>query len=426
VLRKWVVRRRVPVAAATSLVALLTAIAVVGYHLNRGMALQRLQGIDEGNSATQATREAEHGKYQSAVRYDDQAIALGRKSVDAWARSAYLHLLLGHREEYRRRCREILGRFGDTDLERDGEYAAEVCLASPEALDDWTPVVRLTGRLYSDPDVDPGGATWVYIVKGMADYRVGRPREALAWLNKAEPLARRPREAAIVRYLQAMARYRLGETAAARERFLKACEWYAADPTINSDYTNLFLMYFARTEAEKLMGADAPDPGWWKYRPPPTPPTLPCLIQAEDFDEGGEGVGYHDYDGPNFFLGWNYRPATADTEPCADEGGGWNVGGIREGEWLAYTVDVPETGKYDLDVRVSSLSATGQFRVELDGRDVTGKITVPQTYDWQIYRTVTRPALALPAGRHTLRLVFSLTGNDDCACNFNWLQLRRS
>jgi tetratricopeptide (TPR) repeat protein/predicted Ser/Thr protein kinase len=442
VLRKWVGRHRGPVAAAVLLAVLLPSLSAAGLYLTRRMAQQRQRGMDEGrlrgvdegrrrgmnegHLLTRATAQAKSGIYIEAAKGFDQAIDLGGQVTETWARSAYLHLVLGNRETYRRRCREIIERFGATKNPYDAGWAAEVCLAAPDSVVDWAPVVQLANRAYFDPAVTPMGASWYYIYKGMAEYRTGRMREALTWLAKAEPIAtsRQLRATAAIRYFQAMAHYRLGERNAARERFLKACESYAADPTINSDYTDLFLMYLARTEAETLMGPDAPDPGWWKYHPPAGPTRVPALIQAEDFDEGGEGVGYYDYDGPNFFLGWNYRPATVDTEPCADEGGGWNIGGIRPGEWLAYTIAVPESAQYDAEFRVSSIWSHGQFRVELDGHDVTGPLTVPRTYDWQVYQTVTRHGVALPAGRHVVRLVFDRAGTGgDCVCNLNWLRV---
>lgn len=62
-----------------------------------------------------------------------------------------------------------------------------------------------------------------------------------------------------------------------------------------------------------------------------TPATVPGVIQAEHFDEGGEGVGYHDIDATN--SGGAFRADGVDLEPAA--GGGHNVGWVADGEWLA-------------------------------------------------------------------------------------------
>ena len=109
-----------------------------------------------------------------------------------------------------------------------------------------------------------------------------------------------------------------------------------------------------------------------------------------------------------------------------DGRGGFNVGGARPGEWLAYTVDVGGGGVFDFEARVSSIWSGGQFHVECGGRDVTGLIDVPRTGHWQTYTTVERPGITLPKGRHVLRIVFDRPGtNGDCVCNLDRFTIRR-
>ena len=61
-------------------------------------------------------------------------------------------------------------------------------------------------------------------------------------------------------------------------------------------------------------------------------------VEAEDYDAGGEGVGYHDTTKAN--LGGAYRTDGVDIEYFASERG-FNVGWVRGGEWLQYTVKLP-------------------------------------------------------------------------------------
>jgi len=61
-----------------------------------------------------------------------------------------------------------------------------------------------------------------------------------------------------------------------------------------------------------------------------SPAAVPGTIQAEDFDNGGEGVGYHD-SGPNN-AGGAYRSGGVDIEAAA--GGGYDVGWVSAGEGL--------------------------------------------------------------------------------------------
>ncbi len=138
------------------------------------------------------------------------------------------------------------------------------------------------------------------------------------------------------------------------------------------------------------------------------PFVLPAKIEAEDFDIGGEGVAYHDTDAGN--NGNAYRTSEdVDIQSCSDEGGGYNLGWVREGEWTEYTVDVPVPGEYSIDVRVASQSAGGAFRLEFNGVDKTGDVAVPVTGGWQNWTTATASA-TLSAGTQLMRFVPTLEG----------------
>ncbi len=139
-----------------------------------------------------------------------------------------------------------------------------------------------------------------------------------------------------------------------------------------------------------------------------TPFALPARIEAEDYDDGGEGVAYHDQDASN--NGGQYRAGEGvDLEACSDAGGGYDVGWTNAGEWLEYTIEVPAAGAYTLDTRVASESSGGAFRVEVNGVDKTGTLTVPVTGAWQNWTTVSTP-VELAAGTQTLRVAIESAG----------------
>ena len=146
---------------------------------------------------------------------------------------------------------------------------------------------------------------------------------------------------------------------------------------------------------------------------------VPGTIQAEDFDDGGEGVAYHDANTAN--NGGAYRSTSVDIEPTSDTGGGYNVGWIAGGEWLKFTVNVATAGNYTLEVRVASRGAGGTLRVEANGIDKTGPIAVPDTGGWQSWRTVSKP-VTLAAGTQVLRVVFAANASGTVG-NFNYLRL---
>src|SRR6185436_12992129 len=60
-----------------------------------------------------------------------------------------------------------------------------------------------------------------------------------------------------------------------------------------------------------------------------TPVTLPGVIEAEHFDDGGEGIAYHDVTAGN--SGGAYRRTDVDLEATSDSGGGYNVGWVSAG-----------------------------------------------------------------------------------------------
>jgi chitinase len=133
-----------------------------------------------------------------------------------------------------------------------------------------------------------------------------------------------------------------------------------------------------------------------------TAATIPGKIEAENYDNGGEGVAYHDLSTGN--LGGAYRTSeSVDLETCGE--GGYDLSHVQAGEWEEYTVNVTQAGTYTLQARVASEDAGSGFHVELDGVNISGTITVPNTGDWQTWQTVSVNTPSLTAGTHVLRIV---------------------
>ncbi|WP_158855182.1 glycosyl hydrolase [Halorhabdus sp. CUG00001] len=142
---------------------------------------------------------------------------------------------------------------------------------------------------------------------------------------------------------------------------------------------------------------------------------IPGKIEAEHFDQGGEGVSYHETSDVNQ-AGADYRDGPVD---IGDAGGGnYTIGYIPEGEWLEYSVTVESTAEYDIIVSVASAEGGGPIHIEVDGEDVTGQIDVPNTGSWTGYTTVTGAKdVQLAGGDHVVRVVA-----DGGAWNFDWMR----
>jgi parallel beta-helix repeat protein len=154
-----------------------------------------------------------------------------------------------------------------------------------------------------------------------------------------------------------------------------------------------------------------------------TPFSIPGLIQAEDFDQGGEGLAYHDLSFTN--DGGAYRPTAVDIEPTSDTLAGFDVGYVYAGEWLEYTVNVAGAGKYDLHLRLANTTTGGRLHIEFDGGDVTGSVNVPSTGNFQAFSTVVMPVTLAP-GQHVMRVMFDAASTNGYVGNINWLRFNRA
>jgi hypothetical protein len=153
-----------------------------------------------------------------------------------------------------------------------------------------------------------------------------------------------------------------------------------------------------------------------------TPVSAPGRIEAENYDKGGDGVGYHDTTAGN--SSGAYRSDDVDIRATTDTGGGYNVKGVRAGEWLAYSINVAAAGTYAIDLRVASSGGGGTVHVTVDGADVTGPISLPDTGGWNTWGTTTKTGVVLPAGVHVVKLVVDANGPAGTVADINWIAIR--
>ena len=140
-------------------------------------------------------------------------------------------------------------------------------------------------------------------------------------------------------------------------------------------------------------------------KPPPVrkyytgaPIAIPGKVEAENFDEGGEGFSYHDSDTKNVSGG--LRP----NEPMDI----YNLGGGKyylidnfPGEWLEYTVDVAEKGLYDISASIAAFEGGGTFNIKI-GTVQSETILAPTSYSWVNAKTVNF-SMNLEAGIQIMR-----------------------
>jgi GH35 family endo-1,4-beta-xylanase len=150
------------------------------------------------------------------------------------------------------------------------------------------------------------------------------------------------------------------------------------------------------------------------------PIALPGIVQAEDFDNGINGVAFSDTDDKN--DGGKYRTNGVDIGSQATNE--YFVGWTSAGEWLEYTVKVDESQLMIWSARVSTANTGASIRIYMGNVDITGKVPVPQSAnsDWSVYNEVKgRTKVTMPVGTYKLRIVI-----ESSSCNIDKVTFTKS
>ncbi|WP_344821290.1 carbohydrate-binding protein [Aquimarina gracilis] len=104
------------------------------------------------------------------------------------------------------------------------------------------------------------------------------------------------------------------------------------------------------------------------------------------------------------------------TEACSE--GGLNVGWIDTNDWMVWDVNIPNTGNYTVEYRVSSPNTGRTLQLEkAGGVPVYGILDIPNTGGWQNWTTV-QHTVNLIAGAQQIAIK-ALSGG----LNINWLRI---
>jgi len=144
---------------------------------------------------------------------------------------------------------------------------------------------------------------------------------------------------------------------------------------------------------------------------------LPWLVDAQGvaldailFDQGGEGVAYHDASAGRLDSS-GFRPDTSVEFSRTLE----SVGYTEAGEWLEYTLFVDQAGLYDLSLLTGTnqngRSLTASF-LRGDAAYETAAFTVESTLSFKTFTESAAQIVALEAGEQVLRIAFDNGGVD--------------
>lgn len=156
--------------------------------------------------------------------------------------------------------------------------------------------------------------------------------------------------------------------------------------------------------------------------------TIPGKIEAEDFDLGGEGVGYHDRTTKNQGEGYRLDEAPGIKGMAIPAGkpawyksndGSPTIGWFFVGEWLKYSVDV-KAGVFDINLRIATPMNKKAFNIYLDDK-LIAYIEVPNTGEYDKWVTVHYRAAKIKKDGHAL-LKIQAGGMDLDECDLNWIE----
>ncbi|MET0636572.1 MAG: cellulase family glycosylhydrolase [Chitinophagaceae bacterium] len=142
--------------------------------------------------------------------------------------------------------------------------------------------------------------------------------------------------------------------------------------------------------------------------------TNSVVIRAADYDLGRNRYAYYDLDSGNFRTsgvnsagnrGREYRNDGVDIRKDPDQKGEYVVTDIEDGEWLQYTVEVKNAGKYRFVLETASVSDSGRVKISNFSKGIeTSEIIVEKTGNDKTF-TPTKPVtLTLDKGTQVIRI----------------------
>ena len=137
-------------------------------------------------------------------------------------------------------------------------------------------------------------------------------------------------------------------------------------------------------------------------------PSIPGLVEAEDYDIGGEAISFHDTDPLN--RGAVYRTDPVDILRKSDNTHGYFISWTDVGEWLTYTIDVKKAAKMDISLLIATATGGGEIHLELNNKPLTNHQVVTATGGVQQFKTVTFKDIYLQSGVQKVKIVIDKGG----------------
>ena len=140
------------------------------------------------------------------------------------------------------------------------------------------------------------------------------------------------------------------------------------------------------------------------------PHTIPGILEFENYDYGGLNVSYFDFT-EDTNSGNAYRlNESVDIKVDPFDDSNHLISDVQDREWTEYTVDVQESGYYDITLRLISDNASGRVDLLVDGETVTNYSRV--TSPCGNYKCKTRTGILLNSGQKIIRILSATSAGD--------------
>ena len=151
---------------------------------------------------------------------------------------------------------------------------------------------------------------------------------------------------------------------------------------------------------------------------------IPGVVYLSDYDLGTNGIAYYDVDYANYTLssgedyqpwnsGWTYRNDGVDIQKNTDNvnSNGYQIGYTKDKEWLKYTVEVAETGFYNINFRYATTQSGAKVKLFVNDVDIVGNINLGNSGGWSNFVNHYIENAYLEAGNQILKV--QVDGNSE-------------
>ena len=131
-----------------------------------------------------------------------------------------------------------------------------------------------------------------------------------------------------------------------------------------------------------------------------TPIVIPGTIEAEYYDNGGQGLAFNDLSTAN----QGNSTLRSDAVDIEENNNRINIGFIESDEWYTYTIDVAKDTLYDFSFTIATENTDGSLAVLIDEQSIIDFQVVKETNSWFSWDTVTSTKIPLAKGQHLLKV----------------------